>query len=147
MTCDILSIFLCLNRLPEEVPFLLVPVTEHLLSFSLFHLCFLCEGEQREASPALHFWASGSRPHLPAAVLVRGAQPRPGSQVRRAIQWGVCVQKLSSPYAFATAMLTVYRLLIGGLYELLEIISDILCYLCERSGCLAVPQMAGTPKT
>lgn len=147
MTCDILSIFLCLNRLPEEVPFLLVPVTEHFLSFSLFRLCFLCESELCEASPVLHFWASGSRPHLSATVLARGAQSRPGSQVHRVIQSVVCVQKLSSPYAFVTAIFTVYKLLIGGLYELLEIISDILCYLCERSGCLAVPQRAGTPKT
>lgn len=114
MTCDIPSIFLCLNRLPEEVPFLLVPVTERFLSFSLFRLCFLCESERREARPRAALLGSGSHPHLPAAVLVLGAQSRPGNQVHRIIQSVVCVQKLSSPYTFVTAVFTVYRLFIGG---------------------------------
>lgn len=59
-------------------------------------------------------WASSSRPHLPAAVLVLGVQSRPSNQVHRIIQSVVCVQKLSSPYTFVTALFTVYRLLIWG---------------------------------
>lgn len=133
MTCDIPSLFLCLNRLPEKVPFLPVSVTEHFLFSALFRLGFLC----------------GSEPHFPAAPACRGPCPRSsasaGDQGHRPPH-RLCVQKQLPGYM---AHCPLYSLQIGnlGAYELLEILSDILCYLCERCGCLAVPQRVGTPKT
>ena len=118
MTCDIPSLFLCLNRLPEKVPFLPVSVTEHFLFSALFRLGFLC----------------GSEPHFPAAPACRGPCPRSsasaGDQGHRPPH-RLCVQKQLPGYM---AHCPLYSLQIGNLGASMNFLKFYLtfCVTCVR---------------
>lgn len=110
MTCDIPSLFLCLNRLPKKVPFLPVSVTGHLLFFALFRLGFLCEsvGQALCCAPGPPL---PGRPCLPWSL---SSELGLGPVTKDAGHPIGCVCRNSSPYTWLTALFTVYKLLTWG---------------------------------